>query len=98
MCQARLPPTKSGELGGKAPNHKQISNLKFKIPNEDSSFEDFWFWILSIVWYLVFGIFPNQLYWFGGGRKARMTPDQHGTLIPWATHAIQCRLQRVATE
>ena len=69
MCQARLPPTKSGELGGKAPNHKQISNLKFKIPNEDSSFEDFWFWILSIVWNLVFGAWnfpkPTLLVWWG---------------------------------
>ncbi len=33
---------------------------------------------------------------FEWGRKARMTPDQHGPLIPWATHIIQSQLQRDA--
>ena len=30
------------------------------------------------------------------GRKVRMTPNQHGPLIPWATHVIQWTVQRVA--
>jgi len=32
------------------------------------------------------------------GRKVRMTPGQHGPLIPWATHVLQWLLQRDATE
>ncbi len=30
------------------------------------------------------------------GRKARMTSNQHGPLIPWATHMIQWSIQWVA--
>ena len=30
------------------------------------------------------------------GEEARMTPNQHDPLIPWATHMIQSPIQRVA--
>ena len=33
---------------------------------------------------------------FGRGRKVRMTPSQHGPLIPWATQALQWPIQWVA--
>jgi len=42
-------------------------------------------------------LYCNSLRELWAGRKARMTPGQHGPLIPWATHAIQSPLQRVAT-
>ena len=86
-----------GSSKSQAPNHKQISSFKFKISNETKSLRlkisGFGYLVLFGIWCLVLGIFPNQLCWFGAGRKARMTPDQHGPLIPWATHAIQWLLQ-----
>ena len=33
---------------------------------------------------------------FRAGRKVGMTPSQHGPLIPWATHVLQCMRQRDA--
>jgi len=49
---------------------------------------------MSEIWNLI-SDYPISEFW--AGRKGRMTPNQHGPLMSWATHVVQSSLQRVAT-
>ena len=59
-----------------------------------------WFFELALrlKCFIVNIIYEIHIRRYRGGRKERMTPDQHGPLIPWAAHAIQWLLQREAME